>query len=172
MGCDIHAFVEYRDPKNDRATWQGFGQQFRLWRNYLMFGVLAGVRAYGMKPVITPRGVPKDVGYAVVEDYTYYIVEDKDYNDYMERNIAKTKAEKWVENGSAEWWDKEHKRITSSDYHTGSWVTPKELEKCFYNYRMENEGNAPSPDYEAILTVMQFFESEGLEARLVFWFDN
>ena len=57
MGCDIHVFVEYKLYGGDR--WSNFGGEFRLPRNYTLFGYLAGIRGYA-DPKIPPRGMPKD----------------------------------------------------------------------------------------------------------------
>ena len=64
MGCDIHMCVEVRDDWDDPLKWQiaigergSYGQ-----RNYVLFGVLAGVRCHDV-PMIPdePRGLPHDV---------------------------------------------------------------------------------------------------------------
>lgn len=169
MGCDIHAFVEYK-RRADSENWRSFGKEFRLDRNYLMFGLLAGVRV-DVTPVAEARGIPSDIGYSVREEYTRYVVKDEDYHDEP-NHIDRTRAEKWVADGSSTWFDKDHHWITDPDGHTHSWVTTKEYEKCLSKYASEDTGGWSTADYKAILAVLQLFESEGFEARLVFWFDN
>lgn len=65
MGCDIHAFVEYRQPKGDEGQdppeWRGF-REAHLERDYEMFGLLAGVRSL-VDPIADPRGLPPDIGF-------------------------------------------------------------------------------------------------------------
>ena len=89
MGCDIHMQVEYRtkvcgtmqwcdgnlyevnkfhynypdDPKYTRVC------LINERRNYTLFGLLAGVRNYGTKPIVAPRGFPKDVSKSIAEEY-------------------------------------------------------------------------------------------------------
>ena len=38
-------------------------------RNYALFGLLAGVRNYDIKPIAPPRGFPKDVSKSIAEEY-------------------------------------------------------------------------------------------------------
>lgn len=173
MGCDIHAFVEYsrKDDSREKKYWYGFGEEFHLSRDYLIFGLLAGVRV-DVQPIVEPRGIPEDAGYAIIERHTLYVVEDDKYHDES-GNIPRSRAEKSVEKGYSKWFDKGHTRITVSDYHGHSWLTTKEYEKCISRYNSENRDEfGIDASYKAILLVMKFFESEGYTARLVFWFDN
>lgn len=38
-------------------------------RHYNLFGLLAGVRNYNIKPIAPPRGFPKDVSKSIIEGY-------------------------------------------------------------------------------------------------------
>ena len=65
MGCDIHIVAQRRV----NGAWQCVDGAFAEgpspfdWRQYGMFGWLAGVRNYsGVEPISLPRGVPDDVG--------------------------------------------------------------------------------------------------------------
>jgi hypothetical protein len=61
MGVDIHGpFVEVRDGER----WDSIAT-LNWYRNTMWFGILAGVR--GGSPVVEPRGVPEDAGWAWVE---------------------------------------------------------------------------------------------------------
>jgi hypothetical protein len=66
MGCDIHLFVEFRlsEPRFVCLT-EG---EFRLPRNYAIFGALAGVRMDEL-PHIPPRGFPEDASGAAHRQY-------------------------------------------------------------------------------------------------------
>jgi len=175
MGCDIHAFVEHCDSTKEKRYWWGFGDEFRLSRSYLMFAIMAGVRIYDITPIVKPRGVPKDSYFNVINKYTSYIVEDANYDstDSSGEYTKKSDAEESFANGYAQWWDDAHSRIIRSDWHSASWLTTKEFEKCLQQYIMETDEDAvPPTDYRAILALMRFFESEGRDCRLVFWFDN
>lgn len=78
MGCDIHVFIEkkegdiwkkvpdefgpkhefYKSPNINNDNWN-----INCWdvtRNYSLFGMLAGVRSFDVRPIADPRGLPKD----------------------------------------------------------------------------------------------------------------
>jgi hypothetical protein len=63
MGCDIHAWIEYIE--HDAV--QCFGS-VGFWRNYALFGVLAGVRKHDL-PHIEPRGLPPEISFEVRHSY-------------------------------------------------------------------------------------------------------
>lgn len=76
MGCDIHVYLE---RKNNDGKWVNWNFYFENtdkecygglpyiprtcypWRNYELFGILAGVRSYYTKPIDELRGIPNDV---------------------------------------------------------------------------------------------------------------
>ncbi|MCI5065264.1 hypothetical protein MRY87_06035 [bacterium] len=64
MGCDIHAWVEYRSSGESEA--QVFGE---IWfgRNYELFGLIAGVRGYEM--LFSPRGLPEGMDSMLAKDF-------------------------------------------------------------------------------------------------------
>lgn len=65
MGCDIHMKVQVRQG-NEWVDSEVDGYDNR---HYLVFEVLAGVRArVGLKPISKPRGLPADLGLAVEVD--------------------------------------------------------------------------------------------------------
>lgn len=55
MGCDIHLFAEIKL----RGTWHVYSHP-EIDRNYELFGFMAGVRGYDVKPIAEPRGLPDD----------------------------------------------------------------------------------------------------------------
>lgn len=58
MGADIHGWIEVKESDGD---WTGCYLSIPLGpRNYLLFGLLAGVRALE-DPLVQPRGLPDDV---------------------------------------------------------------------------------------------------------------
>ena len=89
MGCDIHMHVEYRSRiSNTTIKWcdgnlyevnkyyedEDEPKYIRVHlnnerRNYTLFGLLAGVRNYGTKPIVAPRGFPKDASKSIAEEY-------------------------------------------------------------------------------------------------------
>ena len=92
MGCDIHMHVEYRIQRNNKpAQWcdgnlYEANKFYELYqeddepkyvrvylnnerRNYTLFGLLAGVRYFGIKPIASPRGFPDDASKSITEEY-------------------------------------------------------------------------------------------------------
>ena len=72
MGCNSHIFAEirhaYRTPKETSSHWSMWGEISEC-RDYNVYAAMAGVRVDIPKPVAKPRGLPKDVGYEVVEQF-------------------------------------------------------------------------------------------------------
>lgn len=60
MGCDIHVAIEsrYKDA-NISARWECEWLDAHVWRNYDLFGAMAGVRREDPAH-IPPRGIPAD----------------------------------------------------------------------------------------------------------------
>ncbi len=90
MGCDIHMHVEYRTRTNGTTIEWCDGNLYEVnkfhnaypddpkyervclineRRNYTRFGLLAGVRNYGTKPIVSPRGFPDDASKSITEEY-------------------------------------------------------------------------------------------------------
>jgi hypothetical protein len=64
MGCDIHAFVEVKIS----GEWHCYSSP-RIGRWYQLFGKIAGVRDEDEKPIVAPKGLPKDVSEVVRCEY-------------------------------------------------------------------------------------------------------
>lgn len=125
MGCDIHLFAEIRKD----GVWEAAGdsvknewydhkdketpdnqkyvrEEFYSSRHYELFGILAGVRYTGFKPIVEPRGTPKDVS-----------LEVKSHLDY------------WT-----------------SDGHTHSWLTLKEILEYMWSPRGKKDIKSLGPN--------------------------
>lgn len=81
MGTDIHGYLEVRDEKT------GYWERVNLYRiskcghrrlrnvepwpyrNYLMFGILAGLRVMDVEPILPPRGIPDICSDEIREEY-------------------------------------------------------------------------------------------------------
>ena len=93
MGCDIHLYIEYQ--KKGINDWKIFGDEFRLPRDYDMFGILARVRnktKYSFKP----KGIPTDfseINIANVPDYHSH-----SWLNYFEFSEAVAQYEKYYGN--------------------------------------------------------------------------
>lgn len=65
MGCDIHVFVEFRDP--ERGVWSSTSEFRPTPRSYPLFSKLGDVRGYSGNHV--SRGLPEDVTPEVKNEY-------------------------------------------------------------------------------------------------------
>lgn len=161
MGCDIHLFIEYKTPNYD--SWMGFGEQFRLDRDYSMFCRMAGVRQYGdeIKPITEPRGIPTDLGWKANDENRLFIV---DRDEAGESEATRDQAERWVKSGCSKMDGENY--VTHPDWHSHSWLTSDEYETCV------NTFSDISVEYKAVLAALRCFEAAGHQTRVVFWFDN
>lgn len=162
MGCDIHAYIEYKwdEDHGYPSHWHSFGGELNLPRSYRTFALMAGVRG-DADPVVAPRGIPAEMGWSAESDYwTYVGPHSKDFE------ARKARAEDWVKAGLSVWKDESKEFVSGPDWHTHSWLTPDEYAKVV----SQLEGD--SPEYRAVLAALLSFELSGCQARLVFWFDN
>jgi len=181
MGCDIHTYVEYADWENeDGPYWKNFTSNGGS-RDYLMFGILAGVRAPTIQ-LFEPKGIPKGrLGYETEDDYWYRIAPESspalaDHDGWA----SMANAERWIEDGCStpDFRDGKLFRVSGPDWHSHSWLTREELEKAVDHYAKivpehypAAEPKAPA-EWRAIVAAMRAFEDAGAKTRIVFWFDN
>jgi len=163
MGCDIHLYIEHKEPAI--TTWAGFGGRINPGRYYGLFAKLAGVRNYDeIKPVAEPRGMPDDASWIADADNRLYITDSEGEGYASPENAAL-----WVQEGNSKYIDNEaeagkHVWVTHPDWHSHSWLTPDEYSEAI-------SGTSGS-GWLAILACLRSFESQGEKARVVFWFDN
>ena len=77
MGCDIHFYVEHKIDgawnqvfmPNGITSSRAGGKYWYCGRNYLLFGLLAGVRNKDIKPLSTPRGMPLDLSDSLKKEW-------------------------------------------------------------------------------------------------------
>lgn len=169
MGCDIHAYMEYR--KSDKDFWRGW-PRINLGRNYAMFGKLAGVRSSG-PAIVKPRGIPHDIGYDATHDW-WLLIDDKHADS--EAFCSQAQAENYPKYGSriqavGEGGNKYAcARVEHPDWHTPSWVSAEELVSAISAVDLEYPGDCL--EYRAMAAAMKAVEAQDYECRLVFWFDN
>jgi len=171
MGCDIHCYLEYRDPnpewkpQDGVIQWTGWSRIYPG-RNYEVFGHLAGVRS-STEPVVEPRGVPEDMSWETAGDY--YLRINDEYKD-MEGYTTREKAEEWVKYGHKIIYkeDGTPEKVEHPDWHTHSWITTDELAQVLGRINPSHI----SVGYWGLLGAMKELEWHGQEVRLVFWFDN
>jgi hypothetical protein len=181
MGCDIHAYVEYSDFDTDRGPyWKNFTRNTGS-RNYVMFGVLAGVRCPDVK-LHEPKGMTAgSLGYNTADDYWLYVApaSNPEWAD-REGYTSLERAEGWVASGYsvADYGgDGKLNRVSGPDWHSHSWLTTDELSDALAHYetvapKYWPDGASAPPEWRAMLAAMREFEAAGNKTRIVFWFDN
>ena len=166
MGCDIHAFIEYKKPGSD--NWLSYSSENNLDRHYGVFAALADVRnrgSWGVKP-LEVKGFPADASCATTGKYTLFITDETNFSEgYASREDAK----RWVDSGCSKLF--KDSWVTDPDAHTPSWVVGDELESALNEKALEATPEN-SPEYFVTLMVLREFEKLGFESRLIFWFDN
>lgn len=171
MGCDIHACVEYKKKGEEvKWGWHSFGQQFRLNRDYWMFGLLAkGVRQEFPESFVE-RGLPSDLGFTALNDNRILITEDGQGDSCT----TLAKAELWAKGGCKIEYNNDGKAtwVTHPDWHSHSWLTTEEFKKALDIHHAKAEFKYYAIDYRCVLAAMEHFESSGYDCRIVFWFDN
>lgn len=179
MGCDIHMYLEYADKEDQREEryWNSFSEgELNLYRNYGAFGYLTNghVRAdVNMKFGVDPKGLPKGkMSYNVTEETRYYVTDEKrEWEKSVSRSEAMTLLERhpYVRTYS----DNSGKltQIDNPDYHSHSWLSLNEFEMIFKAMCKDKEMHI-NIEYKAILSLMKFLDKEGMDTRLVFWFDS
>lgn len=182
MGCDIHTYVEFSEfnQADGQPYWQNFTRNGGS-RNYVMFGVLAGVRVDDAK-LFDPKGMPDgDLGYGTSEDYWHCVAPEKHpewagSDGYVDLESAK----RWVEGGYSVGETDESGRlrlVSGPDWHSHSWLTADELSQALDHYsrvapRFWPDSKDVPAEWAAMLAAMRSFEASGKLTRLVFWFDN
>lgn len=168
MGCDIHIIVERKPKKTSVLQWSNWGKEFRLDRNYAMFGVLCeGVRS---QPTFsfTRRGFPENLSHESLSTFFQYVTNGVDPEYVSEEQALKLEKE----GCEAVYSDGKLTFIQHTDYHSCSWLTFKEFEVALNFY---NENITPfwvQKEYEALLRALQYFDSSGDDVRIIFAFDN
>jgi hypothetical protein len=164
MGCDIHAYIEYKAKGKGNGNWRSFGGRINPGRNYAIFGRLAqGVRTDG--PAVVPlRGFPEDAGFYAKDDALLFVTADGKGDNYCTIEDA----QRWNPGK----YIKIHDHVPHPDWHSHSWVSADELDRALGAAYADYPGNFPEPEYQAVLVCMRSFEQQGFDSRLVFWFDN
>lgn len=228
----VHRYAMYPDPKTLEAALLKRGvsrlddtKLSKIESELIMLeGCDSGITRG--QPSFAERGIPKNISWNVVNEYTMYVVEN---GDGEEDNVCKrSQADGWVASGSSEAWDIDANgavtRVTNPDWHSGSWLDADEVRTlalrfhetlvasipdvkklqeqsitwvknglkkaiatgdvegiAFSKQDLERESSWDTYDplrehayicTEALATMMDALEARGLNARLVFWFDN
>ena len=211
MGCDIHENVEYiRGGKWVRAsdktgptcyvckgTGKHYGKQcfmckgvkhkWYISRNYMLFGILAGVRWYDVDH-IDPKGLPEDIAEASKKTFyegdhsaSYFtlkeLLEIKEKTQVVIGYVDLKNYLEYKEKGSPEYW---------SEYiHKESIISNEEMErraklKPFWDgdrlctqiiWEMKNS-QIGEDFWQEFVPAMANLHKDPEKVRFVFWFDN
>lgn len=105
MGCDIHFYVEH---KVDGVWKQAFfpdaeterdGKYWYHGRNYLLFGLLAGVRNEHATPLSKPRGIPSDLSDGLKEEWLNWDGDGHTPSYFLLSELLKFKDSKSIHTG-------------------------------------------------------------------------
>lgn len=120
-------YLEYEETLPDGEKYITSVSRFSLSRNYTIFALMAGVRAYeGSTVLFGPRGLPEKVGWEADYDNTLYVVEGETNEEYC---VSRERAERWVASGSSQWTTADKRWVTQPDWHSHSWLTLEEFEQ-------------------------------------------
>lgn len=156
MGCDIHAYIEYRDKRRQWQNVQGVWTAKRLARHpeydestsghldrdYRMFGLLAGVRVPELQ-MFERRGVPAGLAWRTHDAYAI-MVDDKfaaehpDYHGILTSQQADTYVSRgWAHEVIAldvEGNPTAARYVSGPDWHSASWLTTPEFAEVLRRY--------------------------------------
>lgn len=141
MGCDIHEFVEIK--VNGQWVYAG---KIIIYRDYALFGVLAGVRDHDIDPVAEAKGIPSDMSKGLI-----FILGRGKFNtvEEIEQNIQ------------------------YDDYHSHSYLSMEEIYDAQEIYQEYLKGEDCSGIPEQLIKLGELKQHPFVEdVRFVFWFDN
>ena len=149
--------------------WWHFGRLL-LSGDYLLFALLAGVRAEDVGLPAAERGIPKGLpeGWAeptLSEDSL--VVDDEAASLEIPDTCTRADAEAWVSQGVA-WFLEDRRRVTHPDASGHSWLSVPEMRRIRETYAARSGRDVVAVD--AALGLMSAWESTGNECRAVLWF--
>lgn len=163
--CDQCKFGYVKECEHPN-TWWHWEEITAAGRDYILFGLLAGIRREGPRK---PKGLPTDISDTVEEAFI-------DYTDCHSANYISLE---------------EFKKVVFEEYNEKADIRfrhePTDNDNIFYDYN-DFRGNyeARPPDYTSIITYGEKLREEhnvekyildndsvnDVDVRLVFWFDN
>lgn len=148
MGCDIHSYAERETPDGYELI---DGLAPFDWRDYGMYGFLAGVRNHSaVTPIAAPRGLPFDLSLGMCAENDYW---NTDGHDHSWLSVAE---------------------LAAFDY-------DQPMEDCYVTQRGIGgrtcaPGDGKKTTFREFLGKAYFSAISKLQeagaARVVFWFDN
>ena len=197
MGCNIHLKVltKYRMEGKDKElegqtpySDYNFLDGTYTNRDYRMYAKMANVRNYDWYKegeYFEPRGVFPYASEWNMRELLMYPVDTKNisednlvdelYDCSKEKVCTKERADEWLKKGYSKKVGNHH--ITDPDYHSYSWLTTAEYEKCLNEVTAEVDKSTepyksyPDPGWYALLAAMKELEKK-YDTVIVFAFDN
>lgn len=179
MGCDIHAYIEVKNPDTDgweflslykKADGEVKPIDFYDGRDYILFGKLAGVRAIGVDPIAPRRGLPESLSEEVKTFYNegegYFHSET--WYDFAELRAAAGYNQEMYKHlfdeivGYFEGLDAD--AITDTE----EYITEMLREERDNMERLREF----VADIERVLDAYWFFNTDPGQIRIIMWFDN
>ena len=175
MGCDIHLFVEIKNPQF--ASYESlFAGEALVERNYQLFAALAGVRNYENFPTLhRPRGFPEDASEAAVDQYYQLIIEDKDAWMFSGLQFVTlshaAETDRLPPSVKRSGMTSELGYIVCPDWHTPSYLQLSEIHEALAHANID--AGTLAPGFRVVLETMATAERLFHQpTRAVFWFDN
>jgi hypothetical protein len=200
MGCDIHFYAERKVD----GVWQQalmpdkeskFEQtRFYYNRNYLLFGLLAGVHNENVTPLVAPRGIPEDLSKALKDNWDSGASDYHTPSHFLLSELLTFKESKIANTGYVNVLNyKKFKKVGYPDtWRYDIWMGSNKA--CVDNARMERVMKMAAflgdveyfteiaweqpvktiaPDFwEDALKRLQELDPNPENVRCVFWFDN
>lgn len=176
MGCDIHSYAEVRKD----GQWQKVGEVFPLdefgrdwhkkthtdkpfdWRNYGLFGFLAGVRNYSaITPLSEPKGLPDDLSSEVHASAEHWDADGHSHSWLSLRELLAPDYESQV-------WDRRYTRQEGPNFFNGG-ATAAATETHLGT--RESLRHFLGDRYFEHLDVLKSLGQPD-DVRIIFWFDN
>ncbi len=171
MGADIHGHIDYIDGDEVKNF-----AEFKLGRDYHLFGLLAGVRGW-VKPLVEPRGLPEKNSYIVVAHTSKLVFKDSAiiYNDIFPEGeyVFNSYAEECVAAGVSKWVGTEKIFITDPELHSHSYLYVDEMKIILERYKALKVPGNSWMELDGIIEVMdRLNKNDPKKSRFVFWFSN
>jgi hypothetical protein len=185
MGCDIHLFVEkFIDNK-----WRMFGSSgaFSIDRNYMLFGLLAGVRNRDIKPISLPRGLPSDPSNGISDLWERYKDDIHTPSFYLLHELIDFRNNKKILLSGyltlSMYKDFKLSNKAPSDWYTNfgfskrKLISNKEMDRIIKLVPFLSDGEEYITQVECffqkhLTNIQNIVEGDPKNIRLVFWFDN
>lgn len=190
MGCDIHFYVE---NKFEGKWFNVFSDEWYVDRNYLLFGLLAGVRSNLLNPISPIKGLPSDVSPFVLKERESWSVDAHSMSYYLLSELLAVKNNNFMLPVSLNITGyKKYKKgnILPDEYYyypplNAKVISNEKMDKIINMVAFLDDNNyysnlkvpqtysdISSQFWDEIVPAMEKYSSHPDDVRCVFWFDN